>query len=576
MNVDLLATYYPSLQELDRARVLQNRRALEQRFRDAGHDADTAPNSPFGDLFVTPAAEHITALEEAWRRFLNDLDPENAAKGEVTNCDFVRAFLNNFGLYNPDDHRSYGLLRLTFSSNVERNVDRSTLFRFSATSIYRPYLSYAGPLKVLPAGTTGNPGENWLPLVPFDDDTWVADILVEGDPGSVVSSGALAEVNSEVDGLTEATALSDYVSGFPSLKIQDLARRTRYNFHSRTPNTRTGVVSYLNQRAPEISSVGCLVSGDPEMARDLSNPMGLSAGKMDVLVRADAPVVDSVTVELPWIEVDGSGNRKFVGVLELPEIPVRVLSITTGGRAIAYDLVSVSKDPARFPGVSAAFGDQEMLVAEFNMPTDPDTEDPLVTLDTRVEDGVTRYYGRFQIRYEFDPYLRMASEFLKGDDLPVGLDTYVRYFNPVEITDLEVHFNRKSGVRLDLAGARLEILQFFNRHTFDNPALGAAVVDAMYYAGAHSVVDINLDAEVRFSAANKVYTGNSFAAPTGYATYAAFAAQVSNLPVKEVTSVYEPDFSLAPVAPTYAASGPRSVSWLLNGTSLHFIENRSV
>lgn len=576
--MDILSIYWPNDDEVPDDRVLAIRADLAARTRKAWPSTDTSPNSVFGDTYLSPAAFNIACCEIAWGRLLSDLDPENAAAGTVYSCDFVEAFLKNFGLYNAADNRSTGILRLVFSDNLEREIDRSTQFRIGDMT-YRMVLPHEGPLTLLAAGVAGNVGENFRNYAPYTVSSWVVDVLVQGNPGTSAEAGATVEVDREVDGLVAVTALSDFSTGYPPDRIQDLARRTRHNFHSRTPNTRTGAVNYINQRFPDIVTTGCLVSGDPELARDVANTGQVAAGKMDVLVRADEPLPDSSTQYVRYITTGNDGGtpvRKFVGLVHLPETAIEFTAVTHAGVPVEAVFHSVTADPAAFPGLTASYGSRELFLVEFDMPYDGDQ--PLVNLVTGTEGDETVFKAAFRFDYLFDPHLKMVQDILgEGDDVPVGLDSYVRYFTPVKVHGLEVTFNRKSGVQLNLSQARQEILQSFNRHSFDNPATAASIADSFAYAGAHSVVKMEIHGTVRFSPATMMWAGDTFELPVDEATYEAYMADTVPVPVHTVTSIYEPGFDFIDTEDgTFAASGPRSVTWMLSTADLTFVENRSV
>jgi hypothetical protein len=344
-------------------------------------------------------------------------------------------------------------------------------------------------------------------------------------------------------------------------------------------NTRTGAGNYVNQRFPDIKSVGCLVSGDAELGRDVASIGRVPAGKMDVMVRADELIPDASTQHVNYITISMESDgpvRKFVGLVNLPETPIEFTSVVYNGTVIDAVFHSVSKTPSDFPGLTAAFGAQEQFVVMFDMPFVEG--DPLVSLVTETVGVETVSKAPFTFNYLFDPHLKMVQELMtEGDEVPVGLDTYVRYFTPARINSMEITFNRKSGVKLNLVQARKEILEAFNRHTFDNPATAAAVADCFAYAGAHSVVKMEVQASVKFSPATRVWTGTDFTVPSDEATYTAFMGENEPVPTKSVTSIYEPDFDFVDTEDgTFATSGPRSMTWLLFSSNLTFIENRSV
>ncbi len=570
MNYDILDIYYPDFSELDPERVEEIRDALARRLEKAGESGtDTSPNSVFGDLYVTPAAWHLTAAEEARNRFMTDLDPANAAEGVVWNCDFVERFLKNFGIYDETGQPGYGLVRLVFEDRQERTLDRGTVFFVSGGS-YKPSLRFPGPLSLLPLGAAGNEKENIAWYSPLAPGKWAVDVLVSGEAKNPVNNGASVTFDREIDGLRAAKVLGDFGDGIPPSSLQELARRARSTFYARTPSTRGGVKSYLNHLYPDIVTVSATVSGDQEMTRDSSNPLVVRAGKMDVHARSCFFVQDTVTIPVRYIST--TNGMRFVGKLELPEIPVRLLSFYGSGTPIVPTVYSASSDPERLPGLSSAYGSSEDLWVSFPMPTTDGSPDMSLYTD---DDGD---YGLLDVDYEFDRTLRTAVEALSGaDSSPVGLDTAVRWFVPVEISRMTISYVRKAGVKMDLPLAKKEILRVYNSHSYDSPAGPAAIADAMAAAGAVSVVSIRLDAHVRYSVANKVWVSGEYPEPKDQASFAAFTAGCKEIPGRAVTNLYEPSGEyLAQYPEFHAASGDRNISWILDDAAVEFVEENCI
>lgn len=567
-NYDFLSIYFPSYTELDSARVLEMREAVGTLVRSVYPDVDTAPNSPFGDLFVSPAAPGLAAAEVAFNRLLSDLDPENVENGTAYNCDFLRQFYLNLGIQDEESQRSYGILRLVFSDNTTRELDRSTTFLINDGS-YRPFAPKSGPVMLMAPGLTGGSNENYLNYSFFSEGSWVVDVLVFGNAGQLATAGASVEVDRTVDGLTAATALSNFEGGTTPSRLQELARRTRHNFYSRTPTTRGGATNLIHQQFPEMTLTGCVVSGDFEMVRDLVNPAQVAAGCLDLMVRSETLFQDMVTVRLRQT-ADAEGNVIYSGWADLPETPIKFLSFINNQLAQDVIIYSVSTDP-KTPGLTAAYGASERLMLRVPYAEDGDGNPMIRTqLD---EDGT---YADFTVTYLFDPNLKICQEFIKADDnVPAGLSLYTRWFVPVDVELMEVDFNRKAGTTLNLEAARADILSAFNSHRFEQPA-GAAVIDAaFYYAGAHSVNGVDIAASIRYSTAYKVWVGTEFVEPVDQATWAAFTAQCVDVPVIPISTVYNPPFENSDTA-SFAVSGKRNVSYLLSSSNLKLTERRSV
>lgn len=569
-DYDFLGIYFPAASELSDVRMRQMRSAVGTLVRSVYPDVDTSPNSPFGDLFVSPAAPALASDEVAVNRLFSDLDPENVANGVAYNCDFIRDFYLNFGIQDESTQRSYGVLRLIFSSSEEREIDRSTTFQLSAGSIYRPFVPQAGPLFLLPPGQSGLSGTNFRNYTFYSEGSWVVDILVMGNAGQLGEAGGSVSVDRVIDGLTSAVALSDFKGGTTPPRLQDLARRVRYNFYSRTPTTRGGATNLIHQQFPEINITGCTVSGDAEMMRDVTNPGQVAAGNLDLMARSVELLEDTVVVRLRQTTGPG-GDIIYGGKLLLPETPIMLLSVKNDVLEVSPDIYSVSRD-SKAPALTAAYGTSEELYVKINY-----GEDSLGNPAIRAEIDEEGIYADFAVTYLFDPALKICQEFMLSDsNVPAGLDIYVRWFMPVIVDSMVVDFNRKAGTTLNLEDARENILTSFNSHRFEEPA-GAALVDsAFYYAGAHSVNNVDIIANIRYSIASQVFTGMTFVEPVDQASWEAFILECEDVPVIPVNTVYNPAFDYTDYSGTLASSGPRNVSYLLSSTNLKLVERRSV
>lgn len=575
-NYNFLEFYYPTAAELEAGRSLEMRTAVATLIRSVYPTVDTSPNTPFGDLFVSPAGPAMNAQEVATNRLLSDLDPENVESGTVFNCGFERQFLLNFGIQDESTQRSYGLIRLVFSDALARELDRSTTFQVG-DGLYRPFAPQAGAIYLLPPGEQGTAGTNFRNYAFYSADGWVIDLLVMGVAGQLASAGATLSLDRTITGLTSAVALSDFMGGTTPTQLQELARRVRSNFYSRTPTTRGGATNMVHQQFPEITLTGATVSGDFEMLRDANNPLQVAAGRLDLMVRSVDLIEDQVTVRLRQMR-NADGDLVYAGWMDLPETPIRILSIKSSETLVSADIYSTTVDPAT-PGLTAAYGQSERLFASVIYAEDEGGQ-PIVRTELDA-DGV---YADFLVTYNFDPALKICQEFLLSDEnVPAGLDLYVRWFVPVEITAMDVDFNRRAGTTLNLEAARSDILLAYNSSRFEQPAGAAAIDSAFYYAGAHSVNSVDVIGYVRYSVAGYVWLGDldTLVEPTDSASWTTFLNNVSPVPSIAVTSVYMPQYTYVDtgdsVSPsTFAVSGDRNVSYLLTTSALKLTERRSV
>lgn len=126
-DIDLISTYYPALADIPAASIRAARERIVNYLQAAHPELDTRPNTPFGDLYITPAAEDMAAKEVAWGRVLSDLDLQNVADGIVYNCfaretQFVtREGVRSFRDFEPGDE----LFVLTAAGNWKPATVRS-------------------------------------------------------------------------------------------------------------------------------------------------------------------------------------------------------------------------------------------------------------------------------------------------------------------------------------------------------------------------------------------------------------------------------------------------------------------
>lgn len=558
---DFLGTYFPDSSNLDAERIRAMRIALGDLLAAAGQDVDITPNSPFGDLIATPMAVGMAANEEAWNRLLSDLNPQNAAEGEVWNCEFVTRYLRSFGIYDETIQQSWGVVRLQFTSGAERSIDKSTSLVMDSYT-FRFFLPWDGPLQL---GGAPAAGANFKAYVPSGKDRFVVDLLVVGTPGVAIAAGTSPQFDRDIEGLNSASLISPVYAGASPTQLQELARRVLTNSHTRHPVTRGGAENMIRQRFPDVTAVSAVLSGDSEMLRDSVNPAQVAAGAVDIHVRGKSLLSDAIAIYLPTMQGPTGSGVVCSGFLNLPETPIVIDSITHNGLQVAWDAISVSEDP-KLPGVSAAYGKSEKLLLRISA-------DGLTPVSI---DGVVKV--AFVVNYRFDPALKACQELLNSPDYTTaGLSINLRWFVPFYINDLTVRYARRAGVSFLREQCRSEILASFNGHSLATPAFAAAVSDSLYYAGAHSMTELQLDAVSRYSIADVVWAGSTFVEPTGLASWDALLAECEEIPIHAVASPYTPSFDFADIeGSSFASSGNRSASWILDSANLDVVEMKTI
>jgi hypothetical protein len=539
--------YSPALSEIPRDRIMAWRGALAELHRAADPDLDTGPNTAMGDLHITPMGVTYAAMEETTNRLLSDLNPQNAANGRVWNCDFVRRYLATFG--QPERRLlSWGVLRLTFNSDSPREIDASTRWQYGENFLTM-ILPQPGPLFLgaLPEGLDTNRTHNLRPYSQVGVNLWAVDVLVASE--TTFTADGSATVDREIGGLTEARTIGGILPGTAPSSLQEVARRTISNFHPATPVTRGGARTAVTNNFPEIETVSVVLSGDAEMSREV-NPHGLAGGALDVFVRRSS-VTDTLRVR--FTRLPHPNGLILAAELRSPQTVLRIVSV--GGKA--YRSVIFSDSPKVF-GASRSARQRILL-----------TLDPAGVPVSLVGD---QFVADLDVEVEYDPALTAVQELFGQDRYrAAGLSILPRGFFPLVVEQMDVHYNRKGGVVFETEAARAEILRRFNSHTAENPAGAGTVAEALYWAGAPSVTDIQIRASLRLSPTTH-YVEGGLTMPSTSAEWEALESRITPVPAAGLTTTLLAPAWSYPLPTLGGSTGPRNTSWLLESRNLRLIE----
>lgn len=560
-----LTSYFPSYSEIPAETVLAVRSRLETITRSGWPDLDTAPNTPFGDLHLTPLAYLVSAIEMAGQRMFSDLDLANVAAGVINNCDFTKAYLQNFAPTPRESTQATGIVRLSFSNDVGRTIDRRVLFAFGSGNIFGLRLAGPDPLLVLPSGSPKtNPNQHVL--TQFDRTTFIVDVPVIGIMGTAVAAGTDGTSDLVIPGLVEIAALSDFVPGTQEDTVSALAQKTRSTFYSASLTSRGGAVAFVSKEFPQITAASAVVSGDSEMLRDSENPLGVTNGSLDVCVRSSqAFLTDTQLIKLTY----DSQLDKFVGRLDLAEQPVKIDSVvcdTATDVGLQYTIYSASKNPRRAPLGTAAYSELEQLYIEIPMPRAGDNTRLITT-----EDGGTTAY--FSVTYRFDPAIKHVSTTLNSADVrPIGVDVLTKGFLPIVIDSLTVEYVKKPGVQVNIDQARQEILTYFLNLGYPDIYFDSAVGDSLLYAGASGVKRVLVSARVQWSVASKLLVVEN-----PLQDWAAAIESARPFPSLTITNASDltpsyVDAALGTAHETMVACGKRNLGYVLDTENLNFSE----
>jgi hypothetical protein len=305
--------YIPRPRELSVQSVVDTRKRLQSILAQYWPELDTRPNTPLGDWYLTPMATLTAMLEEGWRRMASDLDPTNVINGRVYNEDFVKAFLVNFGVSPAYAVNASGTVKLVFSMDQQVVISGSTVLTFgSSTFSINP--EEGDPVYVHPSttavgkhilvNTAPNRYEVYLPVI--------------GSPGSQVTDGDQASLSPAIAGLESCTAIGHFDSGRMEDNVFTLADKAQRQFAAANLSSRSGVISFVSNRWPNLQSVSAAVTGDIEMLRGGPNILGISEGAVDVFVKARRDyAVGEASIPLTY----NSTLQAWIGRLTLPVIP---------------------------------------------------------------------------------------------------------------------------------------------------------------------------------------------------------------------------------------------------------------
>lgn len=578
-----LSAYIPTIEEIPSAAIQEERLRLS-RFFNGFSDVDTRPNTPFGDLYLTPSAIDAASRKIQMERFLSDLDPAKIQAGVIYSCDVVTRLLQSMGVIPTTSKPASGIVRLTFTSEGVYELDRGLVFSFASndTALFQLQLVNAGPLIITPLAAASVGPTNTIPLVRLGPDLWGADVYVEGVMAQPVVSGAKATVSADITCLAAATALIDFDTGIPGDSLVELAKRTALQVHAASLTTRNGSRRYLMDTFPTLTSVSPVLSGDYEMLRDAANALGFFRGNMDVFVRSEHVRSNTIAVQLTYLATqDDESVDSFVGSVQFPDIPLRILSIASaanpdvdlGVRGEDVTLYGYSSD-TEIPGLTAGFSRFENFELVVVMPRSSGGDALLTTSVDSTTGAVTAW---FAIEYESDVMVSLVDAHVSGEDVaPAGARVLCRGFNLCSLDSLTVEYRRRKGVIFDAEKARTEIYtHLMSRGGPDMPFSDAEVADTMYFAGASQTGDILCTGQVRWTVADKYLLATGTLPSTSIAAaetdaldphqiFLSSSADFTDLEWKDITVEEEPIL--------YAAIGNRNFAFWIDKSTITFRE----
>lgn len=505
MSVDFLNTYIPQSVELDKEDILDVRYTIQDYLTTSFPDVANQPGTVLGDLIVTPQAYLMTSVNKGVDNLTSDICLQNVADGVIFNCDFVKQYLNNFGIKDILGKPSTGVVRLVFSEDKEYILDRSTQFKLDS-NIFSLYLPNDGDYHCYASQESMPDGINGDNLKDTGSGEWFCDVpVISNTSHDGIEGGEEAQINVIIPELKQAYSLDDFSSGNYEISLQDIAKLTQTTSYSASLNTRAGTVMYVNKFCPFITNVFAVRSGDRELLRSYRNGYGISFGCMDVYLRSQS--YQFTEVQQVKVVQDDSGEW-LQGTWDYVGQPYHLESITHPSINLKdiedREIISTS-DPQLGLGALAAYTKHEKLTIRLKNTKDSEGNS---LFDLEIDDE-GKLYTYVTVTYQTDPMFKYAQQRIENIDFaPINTSIMVRGFLPVIIKEFKVVYVRKPGVIPDLDTALDKIKIYLGNLGAPNQYSKAEIAKIMSEAGVSYIKDVKIDAYVQWSIGDKIQNYN--------------------------------------------------------------------
>lgn len=510
MSLSFTAEYYPDLADLSPAQVAASRAQVVADLQPLMPDVDLTPGTPTGDMVVTPLAIHRAAADTANSRLMSDLDLNNVANGLIYSCEFVKAYLGNFAVYDVENLKAAGLVRLLFSSPGARSIPKTIRFRFGTTDDWSlvTVADGATEVSILPAGSS-HPGDpDTYVLAQTSATTWGVDLPVAATtlsaPIVAGASGTATEVTADLVGIAAAI---EFLSGLPSASLPDLARMARKIAFSLTSGSRSSTRALVYRNWPESNMVSPVIPGDEEMQRVApGSAMTLLAPAVDVYFRSARDMQrETQQIRLSYLIPSGETTGVFRGRLSLLHRPSRIVGVewsgTTTESYVDSRVVFSKSDRDDLFGSLHCGTRYESLFVEV-VPVLDEQDVPRIPI---LEDNDGQY-AIFTVTYDADPLLATVSNLLESPDYrPPGVDVLTKSGPLLLFSSIEIRYTKQAGVRTVLSAAKERIVEYLR--TIGHPETFSVlpIHDITRLAGASRVASVDVAGSIFVSAADRLF-----------------------------------------------------------------------
>jgi hypothetical protein len=584
MNLSFTDEYYPDLSELTDEQLAAARAKVVASLQPEMPDVDLSPGTPTGDFVVTALAGHRAAAEEANSRLMSDLNLSNVADGLIYSCNFVRAYLGNFAVYDVENLKASGLVRLTYTSSAPRTIPRTVRYRFGTSDDWS--VAVANPsateITVLAPGSSHTGTADTYILAQTSATTWAVDIPVQGVLSAPIAAGATGtstEVPAELVGIAAAIT---FMSGLPSASLPSLAKMARKVAFSLTAGSRSSTKSLVYRHWPESSMVSPIVPGDQEMQRVAAGTaLALQSPAVDVYFRSARDMQREVQyVRLNYVVPTGETTGVFRGALPLLHRPSRILGIewsgTTTESYVNGRTIYSRSDRTDLYGSLHCGTRFESLFAHV-VPVLDGNDIPLIPL----LDDESGQYAIFAVTYDADPLLETVSSLLESPDYrPAGVDVLTKSGPLLLFDSITIHYTKQAGVRTTLSAAKEKIVEYLRTAGFPDPFNVIALHDIVRNAGVSRVLSVVVDGTITVSAATRLLRdtlpdpgsadieANWNAESDAFATHNVASTSVATAP----NFLVDGEISGGGPPDAWAATA-RTVRYAVDAENISFIEN---
>jgi len=327
---------------------------------------------------------------------------------------------------------------------------------------------------------------------------------------------------------------------------------------------------FLEKEFPDLTAISPSLSGDAVMMRDSTNAFGVADGRMDVHVKSSY-ITDTQIV----IGIYDSVADKFVVKLELAGTPVVIDSVTYGDSVSvpsdSFYIWSKTTDAVKASMASASYSKYEDLYLVVDRLVN-DAGDDIIGTD---HDTSGNRIAMFTVTYKQDPMVSVVDATVSSSDVsPVGVDVLVKGFTPIVFTRFNVKYTKRPGTTVGVGAAREEIFSYINGLGHPYLYSDAKIVDAMFYAGASDVREVDVVASVQWSIADG-FLPSEGADPTDDLTTALTEVITPGTLGISSSSGLKPSFTdpnTGYPSQTLISIGPRNTTYVLDKTLIEFTE----